>query len=46
MISKADYVELGLTCAGVCEALDRGTDRRQTGQLGQLVLEAIDKLTM
>ena len=46
MISKADYVELGLTCAGVCEALNRGVGRRQADQLSQSVLEAIEKLTM
>lgn len=46
MINKADYVELGLTCAGVCEALNRGTDRRRTDQLSRSVLGAIEKLTM
>jgi len=46
MISKKDYVELGLTCGGVCEALTLGIDKRRADQLSQLVLEAIDKLTM
>ena len=46
MISKTDYVELGLTCADVCEALNQGMDRRQADQLSQSVLEAIEKLTM
>jgi len=46
MISKADYVEIGLTCAGVCEALNRGTDKKRMDQLTQSVLEAIEKLTM
>jgi len=46
MISKTDYVELGLTCAGVCETLNRGTDKRRADQLSQPVLEAIEKLTM
>ena len=46
MISKIDYVELGLTCAGVCEALHRGTDKRRADQLSRPVLEGIDKLTM
>ena len=45
MISEADYVELGLTCAGVCEALNQEMDRRQEDQLSQSVLEAIEKLT-
>ena len=46
MISKADYVELGLTCADVCEALNRGVGGRQADRLSQSVLEAIEKLTM
>ena len=46
MISKADYVEIGLTCAGVCEALNRGTDKKRTDQLTQSVLEAVGGLTM
>ena len=45
MVSKADYVELGLTCASVCEALTRGLDGRQTDQFSQSALEAIEKLT-
>ena len=45
MVNKVDYVELGLTCAGICEALSRGMDRRRADQLGQSVLEVIDKLT-
>jgi len=43
MISKADYVELGLACADVCEALNRGTNIRRADKS---VLEAIDKLTL
>ena len=46
MISKADYVELGLTCADVCEALNRGTDKKRTDQLTQSTLEAIEKVTV
>ena len=46
MISKVDYVELGLTCADVCKALDRGTNRRRVNQLSQSVLTAIEKLTV
>jgi hypothetical protein len=45
MISKADYVELGLACADVCEALNRGMNTRRADQLSQSVLEAIEKLT-
>jgi len=45
MINKADYVELGLTCGDICEALSRGTDRRRADQLSQSVLGEIEKLT-
>ena len=45
MVNKADYVELGLTCADVCEALNRGVDKRRADQLSQPVLGAIEKLT-
>ena len=45
MDSKADYVELGLACANVCEALKRRTDGTQTDQLSRPIVEAIEKLT-
>ena len=45
MVSKVDYVELGLTCADVCEALDLGIDRRQADELNHSILEGIEKLT-
>ena len=44
MVNKVEYVELGLTCADVCEALNQGMDRRQADQLSQSVLGAIEKL--
>jgi len=45
MINEVDYVEPGLACAGVCEALDRGINGRRVNQLSQSVLTAIEKLT-
>ena len=45
MDDKVDYVELGLTCAKVCEALNRGMDGRQADRLSQSVLGAIERLT-
>ncbi|KAF9650091.1 hypothetical protein BDM02DRAFT_3112699 [Thelephora ganbajun] len=45
MINKVDYVELGLACADVCRALDRGMNGRQVDQISQLVFEAIEQLT-
>jgi len=46
MNDKVDYVELGLACAGVCEALDRGISGRRVNQLSQSVLTAIEQLTV
>jgi hypothetical protein len=45
MVNKQDYVELGKTCAGVCEALNRGLSGRRLDDLSQSVLGAIEKLT-
>ena len=45
MASKLDYVELGLACADVCRALDRGMNQRQTNELSRSVYEAIGELT-
>ena len=44
MIKEADYVELGLTCAGVCQALDRGINGRRQEQLSQSALKSIERL--
>ena len=40
---KVDYVKLGLTCAEVCEALNRRMDGRRADQLSQPILRAIDR---
>jgi len=45
-MNKADYVKLGLTCADICEALNRGMGTRPGDQLSQSVLDAIEKLTL
>lgn len=45
MAKNADYVSLGLVCADVCRALDRGTGGKRLDDLSQPVLEAIDQLT-
>jgi hypothetical protein len=44
-MNKADYVELGLACADVCRALDRGMKGRRVEALSQSVWEAIEQLT-
>jgi len=46
MVNKTDYVELGIACADVCRALDRGVDGRQLDELSQSVFEAIGQLAM
>ena len=45
MISEVDYVEIGLTCSGVCKALDRGMVKRRADKLSQYILTAIERLT-
>lgn len=45
MANKQDYVDIGLVCADVCKALDRGLDGRQSEELSRSVLEAINQLT-
>ena len=44
MINQADYVELGLACADVCRALDRGLDGKALSDLNNSVCEAIMQL--
>jgi len=46
MVNEMDYVELGLFCARVCRALDRGMRQRRVDEVSQSVLEAIGQLTM
>ena len=45
MANKAEYVELGLACAGVCEALNRGVGGRKLDDLSPSVREAMNQLT-
>lgn len=45
MINKVDYVELGLACADLCNALHQGMSDRQVGQPAESVLKAIERLT-
>ena len=46
MINEADYVDLGLSCADVCLALDRGMSGKPVNELSQSVFEAIQQLAM
>ena len=45
MVNDTDYIELGLACADVCKALDRGMKGRRVDELSQSVFEAIGQLT-
>jgi len=45
MANETDYVELGLVCANVCRALDRGMNGKKLRDLSQPVWEAINELT-
>jgi len=44
MIDEVDCVGLGLACADVCIALDRGMKGRETNEFSQSVLQAIEQL--
>ena len=46
MINQVDYVDLGLACAEVCAALDRGLKGKGLGDLNDSVCEAINQLTL
>ena len=45
MINRVDYVELGLACADVCTALDRGLSGKKLNDLNNTVCDAIKQLT-
>jgi len=45
MINEVGYVQLGLACASVCTALDRGLEGKSPNDLNNSVVEAIDQLT-
>ena len=45
MIDEVDYVKLGLVCADICTALDRGLSGRLSNELDSSACEAINRLT-
>ena len=45
MVDEDEYVKLGLECADICQALDRGLDGRRLDQLSKSVIGAIEHLT-
>jgi len=46
VVNELDYVELGLFCADICRALDRGMNGKKLEDLKQSVCDAINQLTM
>ena len=44
-VNEQDCVDLGLSCAKACKALDQGLKGRRLDELSQSVLEAIQQLT-
>jgi len=46
MVNGLDYVELGLFCADVCRALDRGTNGMKQDELSPSVSSAMSQLTL
>ena len=45
MANDQGYVEVGLACGEVCQALDRGLNEGRMDVLNQPVLGAIERLT-
>ena len=44
MVNELDYVELALSCADICRALERGIDGMKLDDLSQSVWDAINQL--
>ena len=45
-MNEVEYVELGLSCADICRALDRGMNGKKLDDLSKSVCDAITQLTM
>ena len=45
MANEKDYVELGLSCAEICKALEQGMDGRPLSDLSKSVCDAMNQLT-
>ena len=44
MVDEQDYVELGLSCIDICEALGRGMCEKKLDDLSESVCDAINRL--
>ena len=45
MTNQMDLIDLGLYCADICKALERGMDGKKLSDLSQSVCDAINQLT-
>ena len=45
MVNRLDYIELGLACADVCGAPNRGMNERQLDELSPPVRKEIEQST-
>ena len=45
MANDQDYVDLGLSCANICKALERGMGEKKLNDLSKSVRDAINQLT-
>jgi hypothetical protein len=45
MQNKDDFIDVGVYCAHICSAIDRGTRGKTEGNLSPSFVEAIDELT-
>ena len=46
MANDQDYVDLGLSCANICKALERGMGEKRLNDLSKSVFDAINQLTV
>ena len=44
MANEQDYVDLGISCADICKALERGMDGRSLNDVSKSVCDAINQL--
>ena len=45
MANEQEYVDIGLSCADICKALDRGMNEKKLDELDKSVRDAINQLT-
>ena len=46
MANNSDYVELGLACAEICKALDRGMNGKKLDEFTQSTYDMINQLAV